>query len=147
MPSARAHPAAQLPAALLIDDHDDTREMYRLALSDAGFRVFEAGNGLDGAVCASDALPDVIVTELAMPCLDGFELIARLHHDVRTTEIPVIVLSAWADAITRERARTSGAAAFLLKPCLPDALLSAIDRTLHDSPRRNCSRPDRAATE
>ena len=81
MPSARAHPAAQLPAALLIDDHDDTREMYRLALSDAAFRVFEAGNGLDGAVCASDALPDVIVTELAMPCLDGFELIARLHHD------------------------------------------------------------------
>jgi two-component system cell cycle response regulator DivK len=113
-----------------VDDSADTREMYECALADAGFRVLHADNGADGLSRAAEALPDVIVTDLSIPRIDGFELLARIQTHPRTQRIPVIVLSGLADADASQRAIAAGAAAFLLKPCSPESLIDEVRRAL-----------------
>ena len=75
----------------------------------------------------------MIVTDLSIPRIDGFELLARIHTHPRTERIPVIVLSGWADADASQRAIAAGAAAFLLKPCSPESLIGEVRRPVHKS--------------
>ena len=91
-------PASLSVSVLIVDDSADTREMYACALAYSGFRVLHADNGADGLSRAAEALPDVIVTDLSIPGIDGFELLARIQTHPRTERIPVIVLSGRADA-------------------------------------------------
>jgi CheY-like chemotaxis protein len=131
-----SHPStpASLPTSVLIvDDSADTREMYECALAYAGFLVHQADNGADALSRAAEAQPDVIVTDLSIPRMDGFELLARIQTHPRTERIPVIVLSGRADADASERAIAAGAAAFLLKPCSPESLIHEVRRALSAS--------------
>jgi CheY-like chemotaxis protein len=121
-------PSSGSVSVLIVDDSADTRDMYEYALAYVGFRVLQADNGVDGFSCAAEALPDVIVTDLSIPRIDGFELVARVQRDPRTQRIPVIVLSGCAEADTAQRAIAAGAAAFLLKPCSPEFLIAAVSR-------------------
>jgi CheY-like chemotaxis protein len=127
-----AHPStSQTPASVLIvDDNADTREMYDLALANAGFRVLQAKNATDGLARAAQALPDVIVTDFVMPSIDGMELLTRVQADPRTERIPVIVLSGWVDADTSRRALAAGAIAFILKPCDPESLVHEVRKAV-----------------
>jgi len=68
------------------------------------------------------------VTDLAIPAIDGFELLTRVRTNPRTERIPVIVLSGWADGATSQRAIAAGAVAFLTKPCSPDSLIAEVRR-------------------
>jgi two-component system, cell cycle response regulator DivK len=120
-------------SVLIVDDSADTREMYECALASAGFRVLHADNGADGLSRAAEALPDVIVTDLSIPRIDGFELLARIQTDPGTQRIPVIVLSGRTDADASQRAIEAGAAAFLLKPCSPESLVDEVRRALSAS--------------
>src|ERR687891_3017939 len=106
--------------ALVIEDSDDTRELYALALQLDGYIVAQARDGRDGLLQARDVMPDVIVTDLAMPNMDGWEMIRRLKADPRTRHIPIIACSAH-DA----RRRTDGSApdVVLRKPFAFDLLL------------------------
>lgn len=126
----RSTPASISASVLIVDDSADTREMYESALAYAGFRVLQADNGADALSRAADALPDVIVTDLSIPRIDGFELLARVRMDPRTQRIPVIVLSGWADTDASQRAIAAGAAAFLLKPCSPQSLIAEVRRAV-----------------
>jgi DNA-binding response OmpR family regulator len=107
---------------LLVDDDPDTREMYALALRLSQFEVIEAADGQTALAAASAFLPDVVVTDLSGPNLDGFELLEWLDAHPDTARIRAIVLTGWTDETARARAEVADAE-FLLKPCLPQTLV------------------------
>jgi DNA-binding response OmpR family regulator len=107
---------------LLVDDDRDTRAMYAIALAACQFEVLEAGDGETALAAASEHLPDVIVTDLTGPALDGFELLEWLQATPLTANIRTIVLTGWTDTKTPARAAALDAL-FVLKPCLPGRLV------------------------
>jgi two-component system, cell cycle response regulator DivK len=115
---------------LLVDDYQDGREMYADALTFSGFRALEASSGLEALQLAIDRLPDLILMDLSLPGMDGWEVTQRLKKDARTKHIPIIALTAHALTEERERAEAAGCDGFLAKPCLPDELLAEVRRVL-----------------
>jgi len=122
-------PSGKRPLVLVVDDYADSREMYAVHLSCVGFDVIEAGNGVEALERAADSAPDIIVMDLSLPIMDGWEATRRLRADARTTSIPVIVLTGHA-LTTSDAATELGCDAFVIKPCLPEALEREIRRVL-----------------
>jgi CheY-like chemotaxis protein len=116
----------QSPVVLVVDDHEDTRQMSLIVLRSQGFNALAAEGASSGFDHACLQKPDVIITDLAMPDGDGWELMQRLSADPRTRDIPVIMLTACATETVRERARQEGCAAFFFKPCAPDVLAAEL---------------------
>ena len=115
------------PLALVIDDADDTLEMYAVLLHLEGFAVEEARNGREGIEKAVKFLPDIIITDLAMPVMDGWEAIRRLRADERTRHILIVVCSGQeAPRATRDLPVD----VLLPKPCPLDLLLLEVRRLL-----------------
>lgn len=113
----------QHPTVLLVEDDEDTRQMYAQWLELYGFRIRTARDGLEALAAAAAAVPDAIVMDLAMPRMDGFEATRRLKNNPATAAVPILVLTAFAAPGECERALKAGADDFLAKPCEPDALL------------------------
>ena len=120
--------AERSPVVLVVDDHEDTRQMSLLVLRSQGFSATAAVGGEAGFACACEQRPDVIVTDLAMPDLDGWDFLHRLSADPRTRQIPVVMLTACGTENVRQRAREEGVAAFFFKPCAPDVLAAELRR-------------------
>ncbi|PYM92353.1 MAG: response regulator [Candidatus Rokuibacteriota bacterium] len=118
------------PLVLLVDDFQDNREMYAMYLEHAGMQVAEAGNGHEALDQAFRLLPDLIVMDLSLPGIDGWEATRRLKADERTKKIPVVALTSHALEGYSEGAREAGCDAFVTKPCLPEQLLSEIRKVL-----------------
>jgi two-component system, cell cycle response regulator DivK len=123
---ARQTVAAPRPCVLLVDDNADNCEMYRQYLEWDGFRVVIATDGLEALNQAARVMPTVIVTDLAMPKLNGWDMVGRLKSDPRTQHVPVLAVSAHAMVGDAKRARTAGCDGYLSKPCLPEELARAI---------------------
>jgi CheY-like chemotaxis protein len=119
-----------LPLVLVVEDYQDAREMYAEYLTFSGFRVAEAANGIEALEKARELLPDIILMDLALPRMDGWEATRRLKSDARTRDIPVVALTGHALAGHADGARQAGCDAFVTKPCLPDALVAEIQRML-----------------
>ncbi len=130
---------ATQPAAatiLLVEDDPAGRLLYTEWLSVAGFEVAQAHNGLQALERAFDCLPDVVITDLNIPGIDGFELTRRLKQDPRTQAVPVLAVTGYAAfAADPERAQRAGCDAVLPKPCTADELESAV-RSLITGSRR-----------
>jgi len=123
-------PDAQAPLVLIVDDYQDAREMYAEYLEFSGFRVAEARNGQEAVDQAFALRPSVILMDLSLPVMDGWEATRRLKGDERTRAIPVVALTGHAlDGHSRE-AQDAGCDAYVTKPCLPDALLREVRRVL-----------------
>lgn len=122
--------ATPKPRVLVIDDHDDTRLMSVIVLRSQGFNAIAAEGAAAGFAAACADRPDVIVTDLAMPDGDGWELVQQLSADTRTRDIPVVVVTACATETVRERARTERCAGFFFKPCAPDVLAGELRRVI-----------------
>jgi CheY-like chemotaxis protein len=120
---------------LVVDDTLDARELYAEYLRIAGLRAEVAEDGLDALSKASTLQPSVIVMDLAMPRMDGWEATRRLKADPVTRDIPVIALTGHAIERSRERAIEAGADGYLTKPCYPDSLLAEVHRVMKDGPR------------
>jgi CheY-like chemotaxis protein len=118
------------PRVLLVDDYPDAREMYSEYLEFSGFDVVEAGNGMEALQRAVDASPDIILMDLSLPVMDGWEATRRLKADQRTKAIPVVALTGHALAGISEGARQAGCDAFVTKPCLPEDLVREIRKIL-----------------
>jgi CheY-like chemotaxis protein len=121
---------------LIVDDVEDNRRIYAMFLSRAGFDVTTAVDGRAALAKARALTPDLVVMDLAIPGIDGWEVTRRLKRDRRTRDIPVIALTGYVLAGARERARQAGCDSFLTKPCLPDALTREIRRVLRNWPRQ-----------
>lgn len=111
---------------LLVDDDPDQVDMYRYALQIAGFVVDAAGTGADAVVRARERHPDVIVLDVRLPDMNGWDVCASLKADPVTEHVPVIVLTAAVTATLATDAANAGCAAYLLKPCYPDQLTTVI---------------------
>jgi two-component system, cell cycle response regulator DivK len=120
----------QQPLVLVVEDYQDAREMYAAYLQFSGFEVAEAGNGIEAIEKTLELLPDIVLMDLALPRMDGWEATRRLKNDERTRHIPIVALTGHALAGHAEGAREAGCDAFVTKPCLPDALVAEIKRLL-----------------
>jgi len=121
---------ARAPLVLVVDDSEDNREVYSQYLRLSGFRVEMAVDGVEAVEKAASFMPDVIVMDLAMPKLDGWEATRRIKAAPGTSRIPVIALTGNADSESKRRTQEAGCSGYLTKPCLPDVLVSEIRRLL-----------------
>jgi CheY-like chemotaxis protein len=133
----------QRPRVLLVDDYPDAREMYSEYLEFSGFDVVEAGNGMEALQRAVDTAPDIILMDLSLPVMDGWEATRRLKADQRTRGIPVVALTGHALAGISEGAKQAGCDAFVTKPCLPEDLVREIRKIL-DAPSSSIVKPRRS---
>ena len=133
------------PRVLLVDDYPDAREMYCEYLRLSGFDVIEATNGVEALERASDTDPDIILMDLALPVMDGWEATRRLKSDVRTAGIPVVALTGHVMPRLSEDARRAGCDACVTKPCLPEDLVREIRRVLSDAAANVVHRTGRQA--
>lgn len=116
---------------LLVEDDRAGRELFALGFTDAGFRVEQAHNGLQALDKAFDMRPDVIVTDLAIPGIDGLQLCKRLREDPRTRHIPIVGITGYASfAAEPDRATRAGCDAVYVKPCEPETVIAEINRLL-----------------
>ena len=120
------------PCVLLVDDYSDAREMYSEYLKFSGFNVVEATNGVEALQRALDSSPDIILMDLSLPVMDGWEATRRLKQDARTARIPVVALTGHALSGIFEGAKSVGCDAFVTKPCLPEDLVQQIRHVLND---------------
>jgi CheY-like chemotaxis protein len=119
-----------VPMILVVDDTLDARELYAEYLRIAGLRAEVAEDGNDALVKAMALRPSVIVMDLAMPRMDGWEATRRLKAHPATRNIPVIALTGHVIERSRERAIEAGADGYLTKPCFPDSLLAEVHRVM-----------------
>ena len=115
---------------LVVDDYQDAREMYAEYLQFSGFRVAEARNGNEAVEKAFSLKPDLILMDLSLPGMDGWEATRRLKSDEATRHIPIVALTGHALAGASEGAKKAGCDSFVTKPCLPDDLVVEVRRML-----------------
>jgi two-component system chemotaxis response regulator CheY len=113
---------------LTVDDSRTMREMLLLALSDAGFSVVQAEDGVHGLEVLEKSNPDVIVTDINMPRMDGFGFIEGVRRHERHRAVPILVLTTESDGEKKDRARRAGATGWIVKPFNPVKLVDAIRR-------------------
>ena len=114
------------PRILVADDDDGLRQLLRLILSREGFEVFEAASGEQALALAVAVEPTVILLDVMMPGLDGYDVCRRLKNDQRTGNVPVVFVSAAEDVARRNDMQKLGAAACIQKPIGPRDLVARI---------------------
>ena len=122
-----------IPAlVLVVDDFEDSRAMYAEYLQYQGFRVAEASDGEEALARARELRPDVIVMDLSLPVMDGWEATRQLKASLDTRDVVIIALSGFAESTHASRALEAGCDEFLGKPCPPELLVAKI----HEHVRR-----------
>jgi len=115
---------------LLVEDNEDNRIVYSTILRHFGYRVMEALNGEEGIAKARAEMPDLILMDISIPIIDGWEATQVLKQDPATHLIPIIALTAHALASDREKAMEVGCDGYLAKPCEPRAVVAEVERFL-----------------
>jgi two-component system, cell cycle response regulator DivK len=118
------------PKVLLIEDNDTNRHLATFLLERTGCEVHCASDGARGLALAGGLMPALIVLDIQMPELDGFEVAARLRAAEPTTGIPILVVSSYAQAGDRQRMLALGVADYLEKPFEPDDFIARVTRLL-----------------
>ncbi|MBV9076936.1 MAG: response regulator [Methylobacteriaceae bacterium] len=113
---------------LTIDDSRTMRDMLRMTLAEAGYRVVQAVDGVHGLEMLENETPDVIITDINMPRLDGYGVIEGVRRDGRHRATPILVLTTETDSAKKDRARQAGATGWIVKPFDPNKLISAVRR-------------------
>jgi two-component system cell cycle response regulator DivK len=119
-------PPVPAPLILLVEDFADAREMYSDYLTFSGFRVETATNGQEALDQARTLGPDLILMDLSLPGIDGWEATRILKSDPATNHLMIVALSAHALAADAEGARKAGCDGFIAKPCLPPDLVAQV---------------------
>jgi CheY-like chemotaxis protein len=112
---------------LVVDDEPDVLLLCRLNLQQRGHELLEAPDGSTALALARERHPDVIVLDLMMPGMTGYDVLEALQRDEETSDIPVLVLTAKSLRADRDRSHVLGAAAFMTKPFLPNELCELVE--------------------
>jgi two-component system, chemotaxis family, chemotaxis protein CheY len=123
-----AEEQAMTKRILTIDDSKTIRDMLRFTLADAGFEVFQAVDGQDGLDVLGKQQVDVVITDINMPKMDGYEVIRRMRSDSAYKSMPILVLTTESEADKRDMARLAGATGWMVKPFDPDRLIATINK-------------------
>jgi CheY-like chemotaxis protein len=118
----------RLKTVLLVEDNEDNRIVYSTILQHFGYRVMEAFNGEEGIAKARTEQPDLILMDISIQVIDGWEATQVLKRDPTTRRIPIIALTAHALASDREKAMEVGCDSYLAKPCEPKTVVSEVER-------------------
>ena len=118
-------------AILTVDDSPSLRLVLREALTDAGHRVVEAEDGIAALEWLASNEPQLVITDITMPRLDGLALIEQLRRRDDMSDIPILVLTTESAPESKAKARAAGATGWIAKPFDPDKLNSAIRRVTH----------------
>ena len=113
---------------LTVDDSRTIRNMLLVTLNNAGFETIQAEDGVEGLEVLEECNPDVIVTDINMPRMDGFGFIEGMRADPNHKATPVLVLTTESDAAKKQRARDAGATGWIVKPFDPAKLVDAVRR-------------------
>ncbi len=116
---------------LLVEDNPHNRKIFSGMLTHSGFAVVEAEDGVQALEAMKGALPDVILMDLSIPGVDGWEVTRRLKADPRTKPVPIIALTAHAMRGDEERARDAGCDHYLAKPISPKKVVEEVRKILH----------------
>lgn len=124
---------------LLVDDDPDTRVVFRTILEHYGFEVLEAREGEEALRVAASGEPHLILLDLSLPVLDGWEVARTLRGEPRTSSVPIVAFSAHALEAYRRRALEAGCDSYLVKPILPREVVQEVRRLLsRDEPVACC---------
>lgn len=113
---------------LLVEDNEDNRTVYRTILEHFGYGVIEARNGEDGIRMAREEKPDLILMDISIPVIDGWEATKILKGEEGTSHIPIIALTAHALATDRAKAEDVGCDGYLAKPCEPRRVVAEVEK-------------------
>ncbi|HKR88757.1 MAG TPA: response regulator [Phenylobacterium sp.] len=113
---------------LTVDDSRTMRDMLRMALIDAGFDVVQAEDGVQGLELLQETRPDVIITDINMPRMDGYGFMQGVRADAQNRGIPILVLTTESSPEKKLRARDAGATGWIVKPFDPKKLVDAVNR-------------------
>ena len=113
---------------LTVDDSATIRDMLYATLSSLGYRVVQAADGQLGLETLEREQPDVIITDINMPKMDGYEVIRQLRKNPRHKTTPILVLTTESDADKRNIARSAGATGWMVKPFDPEGLIAIINK-------------------
>ena len=119
-----------MPKILLVEDNEMNRDMLSRRLVRNGFEVVVAVDGGQAVTMAAAEKPDLILMDISIPIIDGWEATQVLKHDPSTRNIPIIALTAHALASDREKAMEVGCDGYLAKPCEPRAVVAEVQRFL-----------------
>ena len=115
---------------LIVDDEDSFREFVEMALNIEGYSVFAAGNGQEALTVLQSVHLDLIILDLCMPCVNGWDVLACARRETVNRHTPVLVLTALADAETRRRSMQERIKKLLVKPVSVDEIIDAIESAL-----------------
>ena len=115
---------------LLVDDYLDALEMWALYLRFCGYEVLTASDGLSAVEVATAARPDLVILDLDLPGISGFEAARRLRRNPRTARIPLLAATGFSHMARQEEASSLGFEDVLVKPCPPTVLLEAVEHAL-----------------
>jgi len=121
---------------LVVDDHEDNRRILRDLLRSAGYEVIEATTGEDGVTTAKARTPGLILMDIQLPGIDGYEATRRIKADDALRGIPLIVVTSYALSGDDAKALAAGADAYVAKPFSPRAMLAKIREYLPPAPLR-----------
>lgn len=120
---------------LIAEDERDIRELVTFTLQFAGYEVVAAGNGEEAVQLAQQEMPDLIILDVRMPRMTGYEACALLKKGPKTAHIPVVFLSAKGQEVEIQTGLQVGADEYLLKPFAPDQLIAHVQKMLSRRPR------------
>jgi two-component system cell cycle response regulator DivK len=111
---------------LVVEDQEDNRRILNDLLTNAGYEIIQAGNGEEALRAAAAQRPDLILMDIQLPLLDGYEATRRIKADPALRTIPVIVVTSYALSGDESKARAAGCDAYITKPYSPRAILAKI---------------------
>src|SRR5258708_19745259 len=141
-PAMQERPASA-PTILVADDDAEQRSLYAEILTAAGYRVLQAGDGEGAVTLARGEHPDLMLMDVTMPVVSGWNAVRVLREDPSTLAIPIIVVTGLVDTWDRDASIAAAADSHLTKPVRPERLLSEVHRTLH--PRYSVTSPSLAS--
>jgi CheY-like chemotaxis protein len=119
-----------VPVVLVVDDMEDNRDLVSIVLERAGYEIAVAIDGLDAIERARAIRPSLILMDLAMPNMDGFDATLAIRAIPELASVPIVALSAFADKVSVQRAISVGCNGAVAKPCTPETLLEAVESAL-----------------
>ena len=117
-----------MAVVLTVDDSPSIRQLVRIVLGPAGYDVIDAGDGAEGLEQAKSGKPNIVVTDLNMPVMNGLELIAHLRRLPSMLGVPIVFLTTESNDAVKQQAKAAGATGWITKPFKPEQLLAVVSK-------------------